>query len=433
LRAAGITGGDASSQGGSGVFGSPDDLHDPFWGNGSLSLRYAGTSGATGMQVVASAGRYTARLPLGDSIPLFAQGTSNRFRLTADFSRTWGDGAIRFGGTVDRLTARYDARDYASAGAPLVETRGQGTLAGAYLEAQRPLSPQVSLRGGLRLDHFSDGHGIRLAPRVSLAWSVTDQALLTLAAGQYHQYARAPSEEMEVVLGNPLATVPDADLLPVARATHLLVSLEQGLTPGVGLGVDGFVKSFSGVSGVQGGALRASGMDLRVNRVGESFTGWIGYSLQWFWTPDESGQVTGSSFAGRHLLSAGLLGTVAERFAVDVRVSYGNGLPYTTIPLADGESAAQDLRYAGSEMLDQGPGLSGGPDRDFLRVDTEVSATFEPRWRGRAFHITPYLRVLNALNRRDALFYYFEPWRDASVRPLAEMSFLPVLGVKWRF
>ncbi len=84
-------------------------------------------------------------------------------------------------------------------------------------------------------------------------------------------------------------------------------------------------------------------------------------------------------------------------------------------------------------MLDQGPGLSGGPDRDFLRVDTEVSATFETRWRGRTFSVTPYLRVLNALNRRDALFYYFEPWRDASVRPLAEMSLLPVLGVEWRF
>jgi hypothetical protein len=238
---------------------------------------------------------------------------------------------------------------------------------------------------------------------------------------------------MEVVLGNPFATVPETDLLPVARATHLLVSLEQELTPGVGLGLDGFVKSFSGVSGVQGGALRASGMDLRVNRVGESFTGWIGYSLQWFWAPDESGQVTGSSFAGRHLLSAGLLGTVADRFAVDVRVSYGNGLPYTTIPLGDRGSAVTPDLYAGSEVLDQGPGLSGGPDRDFLRVDTEVSATFETRWRGRTFSVTPYLRVLNALNRRDALFYYFEPWRDASVQPLAEMSLLPVLGVKWRF
>jgi hypothetical protein len=44
-----------------------------------------------------------------------------------------------------------------------------------------------------------------------------------------------------------------------------------------------------------------------------------------------------------------------------------------------------------------------------------------------------YLRVLNALDRRDALFYYFEPWRDPDLTPLAELSVIPVLGIEWRF
>jgi hypothetical protein len=41
--------------------------------------------------------------------------------------------------------------------------------------------------------------------------------------------------------------------------------------------------------------------------------------------------------------------------------------------------------------------------------------------------------VLNALDRRDALFYTFQPWRDDSLRPLAQRPLLPVMGVSFSF
>ena len=59
--------------------------------------------------------------------------------------------------------------------------------------------------------------------------------------------------------------------------------------------------------------------------------------------------------------------------------------------------------------------------------------SFTTRMFGQEFDVRPYLRVINALDQRDALFYYFEPWRDAELRPLAERSILPVFGVEWRF
>ena len=48
---------------------------------------------------------------------------------------------------------------------------------------------------------------------------------------------------------------------------------------------------------------------------------------------------------------------------------------------------------------------------------------------GHDWSIRPYVRVLNALRRRDALFYAFQPWRDDSLTPLAERPFVPLLGV----
>jgi hypothetical protein len=47
--------------------------------------------------------------------------------------------------------------------------------------------------------------------------------------------------------------------------------------------------------------------------------------------------------------------------------------------------------------------------------------------------VRPYVRIINALDRRDALFYYFEPWRDPEVTPLARQSFLPIIGLAWSF
>jgi hypothetical protein len=77
--------------------------------------------------------------------------------------------------------------------------------------------------------------------------------------------------------------------------------------------------------------------------------------------------------------------------------------------------------------------LPGGLDEDFLRLDVELNAVFRPEWSGRTWEIRPYLRVLNALDRRDALFYAFQRWRSDTVTPLAERPFVPVLGVAWRF
>ena len=73
------------------------------------------------------------------------------------------------------------------------------------------------------------------------------------------------------------------------------------------------------------------------------------------------------------------------------------------------------------------------PLDDFLRLDLELYAVFHPDWGGGSWRVRPYLRLLNALDRRDALFYTYQPWRSDAVTPLAERPILPVFGIAFSF
>jgi hypothetical protein len=410
------------------------------WGNGALVAGFEGLLGGTLAEVRLAASRYEASLPLGDSIPFFAHGRSGRIRATVDLSRPVPWGSLRFGASFDRLTSNYSARELdPESSLPDTELETEGITGGAYLEATRPLSHAVRLRAGLRLDHFSEDPGLRLAPRLAVTWLLTDAAALTLAAGRYHQYSTLSIEELRGTLdgGEGGASVAAAGLgMGVGAANHLLVSLDQLLAPGLRLGLAGFVKEFQGISGSAGTSLNASGVDLRVARQGERTSGWLGYTLTWFWSSQGTFGGDGSRFSGRHLLSAGLTAKLTNRTGLLLRVGYGDGLPYTSIPLFRDESlagASQPAALNTDRVLNDASGVTEGPDQGFLPVDAEIYRTFTPSWLRPGSEIRPYVRVLNALNRRDALFYHFDRWRDHDPRPLADLPLLPVLGVEWRF
>jgi hypothetical protein len=118
-----------------------------------------------------------------------------------------------------------------------------------------------------------------------------------------------------------------------------------------------------------------------------------------------------------------------------IRVAYGAGLPYTSIPFSGpsaevGVDSGEEAPAPGEFVRDDGP-LAGGVDEAFLRVDVELHTLLTPTVAGRPWRVRPYLRVLNALDRRDALFYAFS--RSGGTRALGSRSLIPVLGVRWAF
>lgn len=417
---------------------APDEA---WWSNRSASAGWRGHVGGFLTETHLAASGYEARLPFRpsstagepDPAALLAHASTTRFRGGVEAARPLESGMVRLGVSWESADATYTAAPLEQ-GATASAARNSSSAVGGYLDVTRGLAPDVTLRAGVRADRFSGDAAPRVAPRVALTWEVTPEATLTLATGRYHQSTRATDLTVEASLASTAAGFAQTtDLLPVATADHVLMSFDQVMGERVRLGVSGFWKSYRGLMPTQAEPIRSSGVDLRVQRRGEHATAWLGYGLSWYWSDaDLSGSST--DFAGRQLLTAGLTGPLGSLFGADVRVAYGAGLPYTSVPLrANSPEALPDQLAGTGDVIEQTPPLPGGPHEDFLRLDVELYATFTPEWGGHGWEIRPYVRVLNALDRRDALFYAFQPWRSDALTPLAERPLVPVVGMSWRF
>jgi hypothetical protein len=404
------------------------------WGNRAGSLRYRGLIGGSEVLTTLAVGRFRTVLPLSGIQPLLAEGTARRGRLALDTERSFAGGRLFWGGSLDRVEFEYRAlRHDAPGDSALMQSQAEGDVAGLYGEAAFAVLPRVRVRGGVRLDYYSEEPGVRFAPRLSATILLTDRAALTLMGGQYRQYIRTP-ERSSVFLGPVVPEAGSGPTLRVAEATHLVLALSQDLGEGIRLGLEGFYKEFTGLQPTLEATTEASGVDIWVRRSSDGLSGWLGYSLAWVWAVDTDRTRPSQAFSGRQVVSAGVLGQLGAGL-FDVRVSYGAGLPFTAIPEPDlpNPGFSLGLRPATIQLGEtEVPVLPTDPQDPYIRVDAQVSTVWEGRWGGFDFALTPYLKVMNALNRRDAIFYHYN--REAGrAEPLAGLPIMPVIGAEWRF
>jgi hypothetical protein len=413
---------------------------DASWGNHAGSLRYVGYLNGTNFLVTVGGGHFETELPLGGLRPLLTIGTSDRKRFALDVDRSMGTLHLYAGASHDDLMFGYQALSQFAGGVAgmdsvLVRARGRGSVTGAYAEATTTAIKRVRLRGGLRADKFSRLHGVRVAPRVSATLLLTDHAAMTLAAGQYRQYVRAPHQST-IFLGSPIPDTTSSSALSVAKAAHFTMGLTQELAEGTRLGLEGYYKEFSDIPSDDGDRANASGVDLWVRRSTGSYQGWIGYSLAWVWSVDQRRNSTGRDFAGRQMVNIGVDGPLTGSGHFDLRVGYGAGLPFTAVPEPEAGPPVFDvIAGAGASAALIGPvpnGAADAPSDAYLRVDAQIERRYTRTFHGNSYTFMPYLRVLNALNRRDALFYRFDRGSN-SAEPLGDLPILPVIGFEWKF
>jgi hypothetical protein len=400
------------------------------WGNRAASLRYRGAVAGREGEVTVAYGGYDATLPISSGVAFPASGRTDRVRVTADAVEGGSALQLRYGASFDHMVLVHEApaRVGPLRATPAWGSRVAGGSAGGYLEGAWQVSPRVRLRGGARTDVFSTESVPRFAPRLAVTWMLSERAALTAAGGRYHQYVR-----MHFSPGDSLI-VPGA--LAVGQSTHLNVTLHQELEDGLRLGVEGFFKTFEGRESALDESY-ASGLDLWVRREEGRYQGWVGYSLSWIWALDPT-RGTGDSFAGRQILNAGLSGPLGRVADVQLRAAYGAGLPFTAIPVAVngpsfGVETTRVTRFTATQGLADTPPMPGAPVEPYVRLDLGISRAFHTHLNGSAIQFSPYLRVLNSLDRRDALFYWYDRNSEHGPRAIAALPVVPIVGLSWRF
>lgn len=402
--------------------------HDQFlrWSNaaGSVRLRFPLARSSAELSVAAS--EFDAWLP-NPADQWEVQARLKRARLALDVVRDLPSVRLAWGYQYDRQWAHHRGTDR-TIGERLWFVRDTvGSVAGWYADAlYHPRGPWV-VRGGMRGDIYAGGPFMALSPRLAVTWLLGGRAALTLAGGRYHQLVLTRTQKtfdygvVDIADSLGIATVPR-----VASANHLALALDQEMPGGVRLGLEGYFKAFHDIPDASRMGAHASGVDVWVRRGEGTVRGWMGYSLAWYWSrPDSAGAA--ARFDGRQTLTAGVQAQ-GRPGALEVRVAYGSGLQYSST----GSPADPAGNASGGGLENGTPPLSGVAPQDFLRLDARVSRTFTPRVGDRETELTPFIRVLNALDRRDALFYRYRPGDDEA-KPVATLPILPVFGIEWRF
>jgi len=406
------------------------------WANTALSLRYAGPIGRSDGTVTVARSAFAADLPTLRTDEPAIRGETERLRLSADLVRDTGPVRLGYGASFDRTGLVYQTRLRDEVGTTsLGRTIAAGNVVGGYLEGAWQPEERLRVRGGIRTDLFDAAGELRVSPRLSVTWMLGERAALTGSAGRYHQYVRGHDFAVMIERADTarVAALPSSgSSLVVGSATHTTLSLHQELDNELRLGVEGFFKSFEDADIAGPGRSHASGVDLWVSRDGGPVRGYAGYSLSWVWAA--SGPGPSDSFAGRHLINGGMTAPVLGGAELDVRLSYGAGLPFTAIPHMSPDGSGFETRSPGSRTLSAGstPPVPVPPeDGSHLRLDLGLARTFTPGGRGGS-EITPYLRVLNALDQRQGTFYRGRS-DGAAMEPVATLPLIPLLGVRWSF
>lgn len=176
----------------------PDDPgggHDAHWGNRALSLHHDGRLGPAVVRSTAAGSIYESGLPVLWEEPVLARGGSERHRLATQPALPVGEGAVRFGGALERYRFVYRLDPLGSPGISSVSTDPEEvatTGAGLFVEWEGWLSPLLHLRAGLRGDRYGHEARIRMGPRIAARFSLTDRATLLVSGGLYHQPLPAP-------------------------------------------------------------------------------------------------------------------------------------------------------------------------------------------------------------------------------------------------
>lgn len=309
----------------------------------------------------------------------------------------------------------------------------QGVEFGAYVSDEMELSEALSVNAGLRFSGFNnDGKTyVGLEPRVAARYKLSDRWALKLSYARMYQYLHLIANA-----GVALPTdiwYPSTQRVQPQRSDQVATGASYLLGSKYFLNFELYYKWLDNqlqfVDGAQifvndeledefaVGEGRAYGMEFSIEKKEGRLTGWIGYTLaltrlQNFETLDPNGRFAQESegfgpfnpiYDRRHDISVVALYEISKRLTASATFVYGSGdltwLPpgrftFQDVPGAGFEAVVPDYRERNNYRLPA-----------YHRLDLGLVYKFFPKW-GES-DLT--LSVVNAYDRRNAFFIFFEP------------------------
>ncbi len=406
------------------------------WGNFAGSATYKGMVGDGLLTLRGTLGHFATTVPItrDDGFAGVATGGMDRTTVEATYDYDANpDFKWQVGWSWDTHETNLDQRDVFDH--PSAGVRGFTNSTATWAEASWDIGPNMDLRTGLRASYFAPIEDVRLAPRATATWASQEGAELWVSAGRFYQIVRGPESVLSSDLTGPsigrLDAVLDQGLderpiLGVAGASHLVVGLNNKIADGFQVGLEGNFKAFQDIPDY--GQLWSSGADIWVQATEGPVRGWFGYSLSWAWSSLRSANEV---FTGRQLLSLGL-STELRGFDLGVQLAHGAGLPFAVADDATGSIQADDgASEPPPAVQNQSGTLAGSLNVSYMRLDVEISRRWLTRVGRTPTVIAPYLRLMNGLDGRAALFY--QGSENAVLGVNDGVPVIAVLGVGWSF
>jgi hypothetical protein len=418
----------------------PRDLgqDEASWRNIAAAVAWHATGPGAFRTARASYGRGTADLPLLSAPDGHLRATVERFAAAAE--RTWDIGGTTgiVGAEVEHL--RYD-RISGAASDPTVPislavqctqslpcAKAASTGFAAFGETTWRVGGSWSARAGVRVAYEDAKPSVQLLPRIALTGLIGEQGLVTISAGRFSQpYVGTPAANQGPETGGDPPLTLDNTTVVHAHATHVEINAVRrgGRTS---LSATAFLRRHDAQPA--GAEARATpGVDLSWTYDAGDFSTSLGYSF----ARSPVVILAGDSVRNRHLVAAGI-GASRGPFVLQASAAYGAGLPLASLVLEHPDQIGERIRA-------DAPTITGGntvpertrPPRNFLRLDASLGAELRFRTGGRDALLTPYVKIMNALSDREALFYYHEAQIGGEPRPLATLPAIPVFGIRWAF
>lgn len=311
-----------------------------------------------------------------------------------------------------------------------------GQTAALYIDHRRALAPRLRLMAGLRssVAPTISGSGREIVlPRLALEALPFDGTTMRVSLGKYSRIATffdgGSGADTDPPLGSAIlpadprawmsrATATQVELGGTQRWRHTLAGVVAFWSrPGVN--PVGQVRSqHHGIDASWRFEHRGTSLQASYSRVVRSFAP----------AAEDTSSVPTTARRVEQLASvqgAAHLGRVTG----NVSASYAHGLSFASVVLERPASESKN-RVADSPLAASGANRSLSPTQDaYLRVDATISAKWCVGGAGCRFLLTPYARLLNALDRRDAIFYYSDAPGHATNR-LAGIPALLSLGMR---